>query len=152
MNQPLEQFTVERIAYGGDGWDVVRRIRDEVFVVEQQCPPVEEWDAYEAGSIHLLGRLNGTPAACSRWREYEHDGERAAKLERFAVLAPFRGRGIGRAMIRQTIDHAREAGHTAFVLHAQAHLERLYASFGFERKGEVFREAGIPHVFMHRQG
>jgi ElaA protein len=37
------------------------------------------------------------------------------------------------------------------VLHAQAHLERWYESFGYHRTGENFDDAGIDHVPMARQ-
>jgi len=33
---------------------------------------------------------------------------------------------------------------------AQAHLERLYGSYGFLRAGEPYLEDGIPHLEMHK--
>jgi predicted GNAT family N-acyltransferase len=140
-----------------EAWQAVRRIRTRVFIEEQACPPEEEWDAHDAPSArgrtshHLLGRIDGAPVAVARWRPVTYDNVSAAKLERFAVLPEYRGRGLGRRMIAATIEDARGAGHTAFVLHAQAHLQALYASFGFEPLGERFEEAGIPHVKMVRR-
>lgn len=131
-----------------EAWNEARMIRTRVFIDEQSCPPEEEWDAYEATSRHLVGYVDGEPAAVSRWRATTFDEEIAAKLERFAVLPEHRGRGYGRDMVRLTIDDARLAGFTVFFLHAQAHLEAFYRSFGFERVGGTFEEAGIPHVKM----
>jgi predicted GNAT family N-acyltransferase len=131
-------------------WQAVKAIRTTVFIDEQRCPPEEEWDEFDASSHHLLGLLGDLPVACARWREVEIDGEPYAKLERFAVLREHRGLGLGRELVAQTIEHARRAGHTRFVLHAQAHLTRLYASFGFEPEGEPFDEAGIEHILMRR--
>ena len=54
-------------------------------------------------------------------------------------------------MVAATIGDAQAAGFGAFVLHAQAHLEGLYASFGFRPVGAPFEEAGIPHVKMVRR-
>ena len=133
-----------------EAFAAVRQIRQAVFVDEQACPPELEWDAHDADDargrscFHLLGRWNGTPAATARWRPI---GD-TAKLERFAVLAEHRGRGLGRAMVTAALEAARAAGHRRFMLHAQAHLEAFYQSFGFSRAGEPFDEAGIEHVKM----
>jgi predicted GNAT family N-acyltransferase len=142
-------------------WTEARRIRTRVFVEEQACPPEEEWDAYDLDGYdfdapvesglpgrHLLGEAGGAVVAVSRWRPVRLDGAPAAKLERFAVLPEARGHGYGRAMIALTLADARASGFARFVLHAQAHLEPLYASFGFRRVGEPFEEAGIAHVKM----
>ena len=135
-------------------WGEARRIRTRGFIEEQACPPEEEWDAHDAPEArgvttrHLLGEADGAVVAVSRWRPVSYEGEPAAKLERFAVVPEARGRGYGRAMIARTLADARAAGFARFVLHAQAHLQPLYASFGFRPVGGVFEEAGIPHVKM----
>ena len=127
-----------------------RRIRQAVFVEEQACPPELEWDEHDADGargrscFHLLGYAGDAPVATARWRPV---GE-AAKLERFAVLEEHRGSGIGRQMVAAALDAARQAGYARYVLHAQAHLEAFYASFGFMRTGDPFDEAGIEHVKM----
>lgn len=129
-------------------------IRTRVFVEEQACPPEEEFDQHdapEAACRHFLGRAGGVPVATARWRAAETAEGPAAKLERFAVLAPHRGRGWGRAMVVHLLADARRAGHRRFVVHAQAHLEELYAGLGFAPTGERFEEAGIPHLRMVRE-
>ncbi|NBC17037.1 MAG: GNAT family N-acetyltransferase [Bacteroidetes bacterium] len=131
-------------------WDAARAIREQVFIVEQDCPPEDEWDAYDATSRHLLGWAGDTPVATARWRTVPYDEALAAKLERFAVLPDYRGRGYGRALVAFALDDARRAGFTTFILHAQAHLEAFYADFGFETVSGVFEEASIPHVKMVR--
>lgn len=129
-------------------WQQVQHIRTRVFIEEQNCPPEEEWDAFDETSRHLLGWVNDVAVATARWRTVPFEAVLMAKLERFAVLADHRGRGYGKAMIQATLDDARRAGFSAFVLHAQAHLQALYASFGFAPVGEVFDEVGIPHITM----
>lgn len=138
---------ITRVTTDAD-WNVARAVRQEVFVEEQDCPPAEEWDGYDATSRHLVGRVDGEGVATSRWREVDHDGRRMAKLERFAVRKRYRGAGYGRDMVQATLDDARSAGHTAFILHAQSHLEAFYASFGFTSTDRRFTEVGIPHVEM----
>jgi predicted GNAT family N-acyltransferase len=131
-------------------WAAARAIRQRVFVEEQACPPEEEWDEHDATARHLLGLVGEAPAACSRWRVVDYAGGPVAKLERFAVLPEFRGAGHGRQMVEAAMADAQRAGHERFAMHAQAHLERFYASLGFRTEGEGFMEAGIPHVKMVR--
>lgn len=131
-------------------WEQARVIRRRVFVEEQGCPPEEEWDGLDAVSRHVLGRVDGTPVATARWRTVPYEGALAAKLERFAVLPAHRDRGYGRQLVRYVLHDAHRAGFDTLLLHAQAHLEPFYASLGFERVGEPFSEAGIPHVRMVR--
>jgi predicted GNAT family N-acyltransferase len=135
-------------------WAEARRIRARVFIEEQACPPEEEWDAHDAPEArgvtvhHLLGEAGGAAVAVARWRPVVYEGAPAAKLERFAVVPEARGLGYGRQMVAHALAEARAVGFSRFVLHAQAHLERLYGSFGFRRVGDPFEEAGIPHVKM----
>ena len=143
-----------RPALTAEDWEAVERIRTRVFIEEQACPPEEEWDAFDAPEArgvsvhHLLATAGGRAVGVARWRPVRHDGAPAAKLERFALLPYARGRGHGRALVARALADARAAGFSRFVLHAQAHLQRLYASFGFRAVGAPFEEAGIPHVKM----
>lgn len=135
-----------------EAWQAAQMIRTRVFVEEQACPPELEWDEYESTSRHLVGYVEGEPIAAARWRTTTFGEEMVAKLERFAVLPEHRGRGYGREIVRFAMEDARRAGFRSFILHAQAHLEDFYRSFGFERAGEPFEEAGIEHVRMVRRG
>jgi RimJ/RimL family protein N-acetyltransferase len=54
------------------------------------------------------------------------------------VARSHRGRGIGRALLEQAVDWARQAGVSKLELHVFPHNEpaiALYESFGFEREG-----------------
>jgi len=159
---------VIRPAVSEADWQHVRAIRQLVFVEEQACAPEDEWDAYDAPEArgqtvhHLLGTVDGVPAAAARWRpvgatrptDRQLDGPEShvklatAKLERFAVLPAFRGRGFGREMVEHAMAEAQAAGCERLVLHAQAYLVELYRQLGYEAVGEPFDEAGIEHVKM----
>jgi len=131
-----------------DDWQAARTIRERVFIDEQNCPPEEEWDGHDDTSRHVVGWLDGAPVATARWRAVPHDEEVVAKLERFAVLPKHRGEGYGRHLVETVLADARRAGFDTFLIHAQAHLEDWYASFGFVSTERRFEEAGIPHVEM----
>ena len=54
------------------------------------------------------------------------------------VAAPYRGRGIGHALLERAVEWAEESGIEKLELHVFPHNEpaiRLYERFGFEREG-----------------
>ena len=129
--------------------DELRRVycvRSIVFVEEQRCPYDLEFDEFDAHAIHILGEEHGEPFAAGRIRflgEY-------AKLERIALRADYRGRGLGHALVTFMISVARERGFTRYKMHAQAHLAEFYRRHGFETRGDIFQEANIDHYLMIR--
>jgi predicted GNAT family N-acyltransferase len=119
-------------------------IRHEVFVIGQNCPEELEWE-HEEESTHYLALLDGEPVGTARWRETEN----GIKLERFAVLAVARNKGIGSALVQALTQELGTTGKLLY-LHAQLEAAPLYAKFGFKPKGENFWEAGIEHVKMEK--
>lgn len=144
---------IRRVQSDAD-WQQAHVIRRRVFVEEQEVSPELEYDAYDWPAdrgetcTHLLAKVDDLAVGTARWRRVTKDSGVYAKLERFAVLPAWRGRGIGKALVEATLDDARKAGQHRFLLHSQAYLEDFYAFFGFETVGEPFEEAGIPHVKM----
>ncbi|WP_295673453.1 GNAT family N-acetyltransferase [uncultured Mucilaginibacter sp.] len=119
-------------------------IRREVFVVEQNCPPELEWE-FEDESTHFLATVDGESAGACRWRKTE----KGYKLERFAVLAKFRGKGVGQELVKTILaDLPPDASY--IYMHAQIQAIPLYEKFNFVKIGEEFEEAGIRHYKMVR--
>jgi len=122
--------------------DKVFAIRRKVFVEEQECPPELEWE-FEDESHHFLATVNGIPAGACRWRKTE----KGYKLERFAVLAGFRGMGVGQKMVATVLNDLPPDSSNIY-LHAQLSAVGLYEKFGFKKHGDQFEEAGIQHFKM----
>lgn len=121
------------------------RIRDLVFAFEQRCdePDVDGLDLL-ASTAHLW--FADDEGITSYLRSYPApDGMR--KLGRVATRLDQRGRGRAGALLRAAHDHW---GHEEIRIGAQAYLESWYGSFGYERCGADFIEAGISHVPMRR--
>ena len=68
--------------------------------------------------------------------------------DRMAVLAAWRGRGVGAAMLEALMAEARRRGLREAYLHSQAHAKDFYARHGYAVEGEEYLEAGIPHIGM----
>lgn len=120
-------------------------IRRQVFVIEQKVDPAEEYDEYESTCKHLLARYGGVPCGTARIRKTEN----GIKLERFAVLSQYRGKGVGAALIESCLQGL-EAGTYAY-MHAQEHALDFYKKHGFEATGERFWECEIPHFKMWKR-
>ncbi len=123
------------------------KIREEVFVVEQEVNPAEEYDEFEETSTHFLAILDGKPVGTARWR-FTQNG---VKLERFAVLKDARGQGVGQALVEAVLSDisANDAtiGKLKY-LHSQLMAVPLYSKFGFEKEGDIFEECKILHYKM----
>ena len=132
-------FTLRSASWQSDRSEL-EFVRRRVFIVEQNIPESEEWDDADKNSSHVL--------AFSEKRDAVGTGriEANGKIARLAVLAEYRGQGVGEAMLTRLIEEARQMGLGQVYLHAQAHALKFYKKFGFVSDEEIFSEGGIPHV------
>lgn len=129
-------------ARSGKELEQVFEIRHTVFVMEQKVDPDLEYDEFEETSIHYLALLNQVPAGTARWRRTPN----GIKLERFAVLEEYRGKGVGSALVATVLNDLPDRDNV--YLHSQLAASNLYLRFGFQIEGEQFEEAGIQHYKM----
>ena len=123
-------------------------IRTTVFVDEQNCPVDEEFDGFDDESVHFIAYVNGQPVGTSRYRTTD----KGVKLERFAVVKEFRGKGTGKRLVQTALSQIStsfDAG-TLLYLHAQLDAMPLYARYNFQTVGDQFEEAGIQHFKMEK--
>ena len=127
-------------------------LRSEVFFLEQKIDE-EEFDAADRDptTVHLWIADDEGMAAYLRIvhnpdQASSHDGI-ADSLGRMVVRKSARGRGLAQVLMARALEIA---GDKPLYLHSQDYITSLYAKFGFERRGELFHEAGIPHVLMVR--
>ena len=127
-------------------------LRSEVFFLEQKIDE-EEFDTADRDptTLHLWISDDEGMAAYLRIvhnpaQAVSHDGI-ADSLGRMVVRKSARGRGLAQVLMARALEIA---GDKPLYLHAQDYVTTLYAKFGFERRGELFQEAGIPHVVMVR--
>ena len=141
---------IQAARYLDTNWPEIRNIRNRVFIEEQAVSPEEEYDEFEEESRHFLAIMNGEAAGTARWRKTE----KGIKLERFAVLKEFRGKGVGRALVQAVLQDVMEmvSQPGLIYLHAQVQAIPFYTKLGFEASGPEFSEADIRHRKMHFTG
>ncbi|MFF8988558.1 GNAT family N-acetyltransferase [Streptomyces sp. NPDC014983] len=132
-------------------------VRKEVFVREQGVDETIEYDAYDAGAVHVLAvRADGVPLGTGRLLTGEAAVAKTGadpsvgSLGRLAVSREARGLGIGAALVRAIEDAARARGLAAVDLHAQTQALGFYERLGYEAYGPEFLDADMPHRAMRR--
>ena len=117
-------------------------IRLKVFVEEQNVDAEIEIENEEEAT-HFLLYYRKQPVATARYRIIEN----GIKLERFAMLKGFRGKGLGNDLLRFVLTDARKHGQNIY-LNGQIQVLGYYEKFGFIAVGQPFKEANIQHYRM----
>ena len=120
-------------------------VRQEVFIQEQGVPVELELDEYDPLAAHVLAYLDGKCIGTGRLVDL---GDRQAQIGRMAVLAQFRGAGMGKQILKKLIQLASSQGTKLIVLHSQVTAIPFYEKQGFQAQGPIYEEAGIPHRNM----
>ena len=145
-----DHYTVRLASWDdADDREAAIAVRRAVFVVEQSVPEEHEIDGLDGDCRHVLAVETATGRAIGTARLMPE-----GRIGRVAVLAPWRKRGVGAALLRPLIAEAGRRGQGAGVLHlhAQTWTIGFYESLGFAAEGDEFDEAGIPHRHMVLRG
>lgn len=95
-----------------------------------------------------LALIDAQAAGCVALRKF--DAERC-EAKRLYVRPPFRGRGLGHALLEWVIGAARSAGYREMVGDTMPVMERaleMYARVGFERTGPYSRDPTPGAIFL----
>lgn len=120
------------------------RLRQQVFVVEQDCPyPDLDGRDLEDATRHVLLIDDDALVGCLRVLD---DGD-WSRIGRVVVAPAARGRGLAALMMDEALA---AIGDRQVRLDAQTGLTGFYAAYGFEVTGPEFDEDGVMHVPMRR--
>lgn len=129
----------------------IMQLRQEIFVVEQQCSYLDA-DGLDQRAYHFIGRdeakqilsyLRIIPSASK--------GE-PVRIGRVLVRASRRGEGLAREIVEEALARIQAVYSGSSVqLSAQSYLEDFYASLNFVKISEPYDEDGIEHVDMVRK-
>ena len=127
------------------------RLRQEVFVVEQDCIYLD-LDGRDQQAIHMLCWSGTELLAYQRCLEPGLSYAESS-IGRIVVAPAGRGTGLGNELVSRGIDYNLERWPTSAIrINAQAYLEAFYNRLGFAAAGDQYDEDGIPHLQMLHQG
>ncbi|WP_091038749.1 GNAT family N-acetyltransferase [Glycomyces harbinensis] len=123
------------------------RLRQQVFVVEQECayPDLDDYDT-AADTRHFWIDGEGGAVACLR---VLRDGG-GWKIGRVCAAKAARGTGLSASLMAAALEWIGPEADVA--LGAQTYAAGFYRRFGFAEEGEEYIEDGIPHITMRRAG
>jgi len=131
----------------------VVRLREAVFVVEQNCP-YPDADGRDPRAWHLLGwQEGGTERLLAAYARVFEPGVRytEASIGRVVTAEAVRGTGVGRKLMAEALRRLEGlAPGERIKLAAQRRLEEFYAGFGFRIVSAPYEEDGITHIDMVR--
>lgn len=125
----------------------ILKIRNEIFVVEQNCP-YQDCDGKDKQAYHLFLVNDNDIIAYTRILKKGVSYEEVS-IGRFLVAEKYRGKGIAKEMLSKSIDFIEEVlGEKEIRISAQVYIMNLYLKYGFKKVTDTYLEDGIPHVEM----
>ncbi|WP_051083846.1 GNAT family N-acetyltransferase [Dasania marina] len=141
----MTTITIKQVSWQQHG-DELQQLRHEVFVLEQNVPPHLEWDDQDDEAYHWLAYNSQQQAiGCARLL-------RNGAIGRMAIAKQARGKNYGLQLLQAAVEFAQRQLRVDDVhLSAQTHAIRFYQKAGFVAEGDIYDDAGIPHITMRKQ-
>jgi ElaA protein len=132
----------------------VVRLREAVFVVEQNCP-YPDADGRDPNAWHLLGWVQAAAAGRTlvAYARIFEPGVRydEASIGRVVTAGDVRGTGLGKTLMAEALRRLESlAPGQPVKIAAQRRLEDFYLGFGFRTISAPYEDDGIIHVDMLR--
>jgi predicted GNAT family N-acyltransferase len=131
-----------KIAESEKEFQMCLTIRRQVFIIGQNISEKLELDDDTISATSFLAMVSNEPIGTARFRYTEF----GVKLERFAVLKTSRNLGVGKALVLFILNQLKN--EKTIYLNAQESVISFYSKLGFEKVGDIFIEAEIPHQKM----
>lgn len=129
------------------------RLRESVFIVEQNCPYPDS-DGRDPLAWHLLGWRDGPDGKeLVAYARIFEPGIRyhEASIGRIVTATKVRGTGLGKQLMVEALRRAEKlAPNQPIKLAAQRRLENFYEGYAFRTVSEPYEEDGIIHIDMIR--
>jgi len=125
----------------------IYKLRNEVFIVEQNCV-YQDIDDKDLKSKHLLITIENILVAYARiippGISYKEPG-----IGRVVVKKEFRGNNYAKILMKACLSDMIELfKNQDIILSAQTYLIKFYSGLGFKIEGNEYLEDDIPHIKM----
>ncbi len=129
----------------------ILQLRNEVFVVEQNCP-YQDCDGKDLKAYHLTAWKENTLVAYTRLLPQGISYPDAASIGRVVTSPSARKQNLGKQLMLNSIENIYHLfGKTTIIIGAQLYLKKFYESFGFIQVDDGYLEDGIPHITMEKK-
>ena len=131
-----------------DTWYAISRLRNAVFVVEQDCV-YQDLDGVDSRSKHVY--LTDSEQHIAAYARIVPKGliYPEHSIGRVLVDDQNRGRQLGRRLMKACMEVVeKELPGSPIRISAQVYLTVFYESLGFIKQGDSYLEDGIPHIEM----
>lgn len=124
------------------------RLRVDVFIKEQGCPPGWEPDELDKNAQHFLAVVDDKVVATLRVID---EPTHTYKIERMVVAKDMRGKGIGDGLLQHVLKvlHKKHPKQKIW-MQAQCRAQKFYEKSGFKATSTSYdiHNLNIPHVDM----
>ena len=129
----------------------ILRLREAVFIVEQDCP-YPEADGRDYDAVHYFYKEDDGHVVAYLRLYRKKDEPDTVQVGRVVTAASVRGTGMGGSILHEGVQYAvGQMGARQLYLEAQVYAIGFYEKEGFAVSSEEFLEDGIPHVEMRRK-
>ena len=130
----------------------ILQLRQEVFVVEQNCPYLDA-DDKDQESYHVIGFDEaGILQAYTRLSPSGISYNDYTSIGRVITSSAIRGKNQGTPLMQYSIDQCLKIWpEKSIKISAQTYIVKFYNSLGFVVTGNEYLEDDIPHIAMIRQ-
>lgn len=125
----------------------ILQLRNEVFVVEQNCP-YQDCDGVDLQSFHFMGWQQNKIIAYTRLIAADISYKEIS-IGRVVTSPSVRGKNLGKELMKRSIEKILELfGNQPIKIGAQFYLKNFYEQFNFIQCSEIYLEDGIEHIKM----
>lgn len=125
----------------------ILRIRNEVFILEQECP-YQDCDYKDKHGYHLFSMDEGKIVSYLRILE-KGISYNEISIGRVLVNKNYRGKTFAKEGMLKAIDFIENTLEESSIrISAQKYLVNFYKSFGFVEVSDTYLEDNIPHIEM----
>ena len=127
----------------------VLKLRNEVFIVEQNCVYLDI-DDKDKNAYHVMGWFGDEIIATSRLLDKGVSYDDYVSIGRVATSLKYRRLGYGKKLVDYSIEQCRlvYGASNIIKISAQLYLKKFYSEMGFEQIGDEYMEDEIPHIPM----
>lgn len=128
----------------------ILQLRSRIFVVEQHCVYLD-FDDRDQQALHLFATDGDIVVCGTRILPAGVSYPDCPSIGRVVVDKSYRSMGLGKLLMEKSIATCQTFfGDGPIRIAAQNHLRNFYESLGFNARGDIFDEDGIPHITMER--